>query len=581
MATLRTTFGRLFPDRRGQEPFTTPPLLPADLFAFCAHVLEASGAYHHIAPAVEVADDGQRRINITRAMRTRACRTGRIWRKTSAGLGKLPEVPPVVTALWNSLQTHARAEVFESLDPDDPAPEWWTTTLELMMIADEACRDLGFDGDHPFFKPIALGLAEYDVLTGADFRQIQRAPHTLSTAARTMLCVQAKSLTPSVGCTLRSLTHHLALLPGQGQARARWISSPFANQDDAFLGELGLLLVPYPYKVVNGAFHETGRHRDGRWGWFDVRQLWLPQTRDGRRQFVQFVGNLVQKAREVGQRVDGVVLPELALDYRLFDTLAQELAQDAGIDFLISGISSDRSKRHGNFVAIAPFFLIGKDRSSLGGLQRMFLIREKHHRWKLTEAQINDYNLAMELDPSLKWWEALTLLGRSMDVLVYREATTLTTLICEDLARVDPCQALLRSVGPNLVIALLMDGPQLQSRWPARYATVLAEDPGSSVLSFTSFGLIARQNEHGRFGQHSAVGLWKDEATGARTLELPRDADALHLRLVATPKREFSLDGRHDGGSSHRWEFQSVKGVASEPAFRLPWILAGDGSLKS
>jgi len=33
-------------------------------------------------------------------------------------------------------------------------------------------------------------------------------------------------------------------------------------------------------------------------------------------------------------------------------------------------------------------------------------------------------------------------------------------LVCEDLARPDPVANIVRAVGPNLVIALLMDGPQ-------------------------------------------------------------------------------------------------------------------------
>jgi hypothetical protein len=58
----------------------------------------------------------------------------------------------------------------------------------------------------------------------------------------------------------------------------------------------------------------------------------------------------------------------------------------------------------------------------------------------------------------------------------------------EDLARPDPVGDLVRSVGPNLVIALLMDGPQLRARWSGRYAMSLADDPGSFVLSVTSLG---------------------------------------------------------------------------------------------
>ena len=43
----------------------------------------------------------------------------------------------------------------------------------------------------------------------------------------------------------------------------------------------------------------------------------------------------------------------------------------------------------------------------------------------------------------------------------------------------------MHAIGPNLVFTLLMNGPQLKTRWPARYAKILADDPGSSVLSIT------------------------------------------------------------------------------------------------
>ena len=39
---------------------------------------------------------------------------------------------------------------------------------------------------------------------------------------------------------------------------------------------------------------------------------------------------------------------------------------------------------------------------------------------------------------------------------------------------------------------LLLDGPQLTSRWAARYASVLADDPGSAVMTLTSYGMVQR-----------------------------------------------------------------------------------------
>src|SRR5262249_17681153 len=139
--------------------------------------------------------------------------------------------------------------------------------------------------------------------------------------------------------------------------------------------------------------------------------------------------------------------------------------------------------RQGNFAAMAR---LQKGRE--GQMTFDMSIREKHHRWRVEKSQIETYSLGAALDSGRGWWERIDILDRCLDVFVVRGGATVTTLICEDLARSEPCQDLVRAIGPNLVIALLMDGPQLKDRWPARYATVLAEDPGSSVLTVTSMG---------------------------------------------------------------------------------------------
>ncbi|WP_455270919.1 hypothetical protein [Rhizobium herbae] len=465
--------------------------------------------------------------------------------------------------------------MFEALDDDAVAPLWWIICLELLMIADEACQNIGFAADNPFFNFFMTEYAREDLLSGRRFRRIQRAPFSLSLAAEDLLCVQAKARTPSVGCTLRSLTHHLALLPPRGQVRARWVAPVIAQDAQPDNNRLGLLLVPFPYHITQDSFRPGAVDGTDHWGWFEVRQNWLPLNRNRTRrgEFIDYVIDLVETARASGARVDAVVLPELALNYVQFRALADALARDSQIDFLIAGISRDQKSRKGNFVAIAPFFLLGRERDeNITSWQGLILIREKHHRWKLDAGQLSRYDLR-ELDPTKSWWEDLTILSRSLDLLVYRGNTTLTTLICEDLARVDPCQAVVRAVGPNLLIALLMDGPQLGERWPGRYATVLAEDPGTSVLSFSSFGLIARQNETGEFDQASSIALWKDERTGPQKLELNRDSDALVLELVSVAKEERSLDGRTDGGSSLRWEYQGHTQVKT--GHRPAWITTG------
>ena len=91
----------------------------------------------------------------------------------------------------------------------------------------------------------------------------------------------------------------------------------------------------------------------------------------------------------------------------------------------------------------------------------------------------------------------------------------LTSLVCEDLAHNDEIAQLIRSVGPTLVMNVLLDGPQLTSRWTARYASVLADDPGSAVLTLTSYGMAERSRPHGRDAS-SVIALWKDPTQGVR-----------------------------------------------------------------
>lgn len=107
---------------------------------------------------------------------------------------------------------------------------------------------------------------------------------------------------------------------------------------------------------------------------------------------------------------------------------------------------------------------------------------------------------------------------------------------------------LVRSVGPNLVVALLMDAPQIGVRWPARYATVLADDPGSSVLTLTSAGMVGLSRTPRSATPSRSIGLWKDVRADRVELELPQGADGLLLNLCTESVEEWTADGRSDGG---------------------------------
>ncbi len=143
------------------------------------------------------------------------------------------------------------------------------------------------------------------------------------------------------------------------------------------------------------------------------------------------------------------------------------------------------------------------------------------------------------------WWENMPIGQRKLHFFRVRRSSVLSVLICEELARSDPCHSILRSVAPNLIFALLMDGPQIEQRWPAKYASTLADDPGSAVLSFTSYGLIDRSNKQGHHDASHAIALWKDDTGHMQQIDLPPGPGfrGVLLSLWAEPKNDRTMFG--------------------------------------
>ena len=130
-----------------------------------------------------------------------------------------------------------------------------------------------------------------------------------------------------------------------------------------------------------------------------------------------------------------------------------------------------------------------------------------------------------------------------MQFVELAEGITLVAVVCEDLARLDEVADLLRAVGPTLVVTLLLDGPQLTNRWTARYASVLADDPGSAVLTLTAYGLVQRSRPTG-FPPSAVVALWKDPTHGFREIALENGAQGILLSTTVGRTRRRSPDGR-------------------------------------
>jgi hypothetical protein len=85
---------------------------------------------------------------------------------------------------------------------------------------------------------------------------------------------------------------------------------------------------------------------------------------------------------------------------------------------------------------------------------------------------------------------------------------------------------------------------------------VLAEDPGSSVLSITSLGMARRSRPRDRARgsedeKATTIALWRDAIEGEREISLEPGHDACVLSLVCRSTQEYTIDGRGDLGHAH------------------------------
>jgi len=245
-----------------------------------------------------------------------------------------------------------------------------------------------------------------------------------------------------------------------------------------------------------------------------------------------------------------IVFPELALKKSELEALQRHLAKSAPLDgmpMLVAGLRGDScldnepgesSRFDTNQVVLSTFFA-----------GRWYdMVQDKHHRWKLDKQQIKQYNLGRTLTGKGDRWEAIEITPRKITFLAPNDWLALCPLICEDLARLEPVSDLIRGVGPTLLVAILLDGPQLRERWPGRYASVLADDPGSSVLTVSSLGMAERAQSPDRKGKvDRTIALWKDLIQGWGGIELRESDQAVLMTIAADWTEEKTADGRSDG----------------------------------
>jgi hypothetical protein len=496
--TLGDEVGRTAPGWDLEELCRWPP----DAFAFTATVLADSGAYRCVVspppgcawpPALASGESWEATLGSDAAA----------WARAAAEPDGV--VPEVVSRLAADIDLGTQLQQLDR-------PEGWSVLVSLLRLhalADEACAGAGMETETPFGRRAA---------------ELIREGSSLSRLPADRLRVLPKLRPPSSGMTLRSLSHHVAL--DRSEVDARWVMAP-PRHHDAAPDRLTLLLIPHPDKVraadfvpVRGPLSNMDLSR---YGFYEYQ----PEERfDSARAL-----RLVESARRAAGRVDVVVLPEGALDESEVAPLQTALSA-AGVPYLIAGV---RQPATGDD--------LGGNYAHFGAGEFLAPPQHKHHRWCLDTAQVHQYHLGSALDPDRQWWEAIGLPRRGLTFISVMNKLAICPLVCEDLARPDPVTDVVRSVAPTLVVGLLLDGPQLATRWPARYASVLADDPGCSVLTLTALGMIRRSLPPGH-SPSRAIALWKDPRRGLQEILLADDAEAVALTAHVRSTRAHTADGR-------------------------------------
>ncbi|MDB5802925.1 MAG: hypothetical protein JWN73_247 [Betaproteobacteria bacterium] len=394
------------------------------------------------------------------------------------------------------------------------------SVLRLISLADIVAKDLGYSAktSRGMFE-LQADMLLFDTSTLCYRVHPDRAR------------VLPKSHAPKTGLNVRSLTHNLSVCSA-GDVNAVWNRAPEPRKET-----FSLLLAPWPLTIDASQFQagEDSQILPSQFGLVDFRH------RHAAVSVVEWLHTICQNARKIGQQIDMIVFPEVALSmdewtkvkyYR--DRELPGAALLAGVIFRAS--NKKRSVRNELRFSYSNRVLLSELLPDI--------VQSKHHRWKLDESQIKTYSLGGTLATKKEWWENIEIPERDINFICLSPQLSICPLICEDLARQDPVAEIVRAIGPSLVIALLMDGPQLSDRWAARYATVLADDPGYSVLTFTSLGMIRRSTPPRDKKPSSGIGLWKDGFGAVNYLELEGSSQGILLNLQFKERKQWTADAR-------------------------------------
>ncbi|HET8921999.1 MAG TPA: hypothetical protein VFN26_03270 [Candidatus Acidoferrum sp.] len=499
---------------------------PADLFALTNVILKRTEVYRFVlSPPAGVEWPPSRFSSWSDAVEDAA-------REWSAWIeDRKSPFPAVLAEEWSAF----RQRVGLPLEHLAEGRDWrmCEALLTLHAIADEACAGLGMALDRSDGKGSVYRARGRELL--ARTGSLARIPsHSLR--------VLPKVRTPPNGTSFRSFSRYACVqCPG---VEARWHKMPVRRSGTELKSRhVNLLLLPWPLRVRASDFRpvkaSVQRLAKEPFGLFEF----APSERLD----LELVSRMIVGARDEVDSVDAVLLPESAVDESDVNDL-EALLDHHGVVALMTGVRQ-RSPQPGRFpgnwvhIGISPRLEKGASLPSSTGEQWFHIRQNKHHRWSLDKGQILQYHLGGALHPNIRWWEAMEVPRRAVHFVEHGDEIAIVSLVCEDLAQIDSVAEVIRSVGPTVVFTPLLDGPQLSSRWAARYASVLADDPGSAVLTLSSFGMVQRSRPHRRESS-PVVALWKDPVRGVREIPLEAGAQGILLTTCSDRATRHSADGR-------------------------------------
>ncbi|MBQ4833196.1 hypothetical protein J8L70_08080 [Pseudoalteromonas sp. MMG010] len=342
--------------------------------------------------------------------------------------------------------------------------------------------------------------------------------------------VHYKTHTPQSGISLNSLSHDLAYVKAGVEINSLPQKVEYKNEKKDF----NILLLPWPLKVEDNFFNTAVKPRlqmDDEFGFFSYSNLEVITAK-----------KIIYAIEGSDSPLDLVVIPECSIDSENKQTISSELSRyfknkHIEVPTFIFGVFAKGTD--GSYGENSLSVLVWDENTSCFVAET----QQKHHRWAIDQQQVNNYDLQKVFeDKKLKWWENC-LIGSRKLLSFEKSSTHICPLICEDLARQEPISGVLRSLAPHLVVALLLDGPQLQKRWPGHYSHTLVDEPGSSVLTISPYGIVERSTNGGEFPKSNVISLWS-EPNNTKEIELDNGKAGVVLTLVQKESKQWTADGR-------------------------------------